>query len=193
MWQENPQHRSRSPHQCQIRRLYKAIEAIETPHLDTFRNRSPRSPRSDRCRGTLGGCEPIMALEEKQFREPVHEEKEVDSPVLEKAVKILGCCVEGAQLRRAKRDQGEARPRKARRRSWEFGRNLFDTPPDTPILGESFELEANHSPLLIKTTTQYIAELPGSPVFSSVSWSGEDRHELPADRKSTRLNSSHWE
>lgn len=176
--------RSYSPHQCQIRRLYKAIEAIETPHLDALLSRSPRSPVGSKVRGTLGGFEVVEILSEKQVRPEIHAEKEVDIPVPTKAAILLGNGIgaEGGDAHRTR--SGRIHPFRAGERyeHWRDDQNLPDTPPETPITRESFELERDCSPLLLQMQTRVpgAVELPGCSVFTSVSWAGESRHELPA-------------
>lgn len=176
--------RSYSSHQCQIRRLYKAIEAIETPHLDALLSRSPRSPVGSKLRGTLGGFEPVDILSEKQVKPQIQEEKEVDIPVPTKAAKLLGYGIGVERGSADKTGSGRIHPSRTggRDEHWRDNQNLSDTPPETPIVRESFELEGDCSPFLLQMQTQApgAVELPGCSLFTSVSWAGEGKHELPA-------------
>ena len=176
--------RSYSPHQCQIRRLYNAIEAIETPHLDALLSRSPRSPVGSKVRGTLGGFEPVDILVEKQVRPQIHEEKEVDITVPTKAAILLGydIGIEGGGAHRTRSGRIHRSRAGERYEHWADNQNLSDTPPETPMIRESFELEGDCSPLLLQMQTRApgAVELPGCSLFTSVSWAGESRHELPA-------------
>ena len=135
-------------------------------------------------RGTLGGLEPVDILSEKQVRPQIHEEKEVDIPVPTKAAILLGygIGVEGGSAHRTR--SGRIHPSKTGERyeHWRDNQNLSDTPPETPIIRESFELEGDCSPLLLQPQTGApgAVELPGCSLFTTVSWAGESRHELPA-------------
>lgn len=175
--------RSYSPHQCQIRRLYKALEGIETPHLDAILSRSPRSPEGSKIRGTLGGFESVDILSEKHVRQQVHEEKEVDISVPTKAAILLGygIGVEGGGAHRTRGGRMHPSRTGERYERWRDNQNLSVTPPETPIARESFELEGDCSPLLLQMQTRApdAVELPGCSLFTSVSWAGESRHELP--------------
>lgn len=174
---------SYSSHPSQIRRLYTSIEAIEAPHLEALRSRSPCTATRDRYRGTLGGCEPIMIQEEKHLRVTAPEEEKIDTLIPAKAAKLLDCYSDVAPRGSASKYCSERIPvstTEVRSSNWRLEQNLYATPLDTPAVGEFFELEGEYNPLIIRHKKQSIAELAATPVFSSVSWSGEDRHELPA-------------
>lgn len=135
-------------------------------------------------RGTLGGFEVVEIISEKQARAETHEEKEVHIPVPPKAAMLLGygIGVEGGGAHRTR--SGRIHPSRAGERygQWRDDQNSSDTPPETPITRESFELEGDCSPLLLQMQTRApgAVELPGCSLFTSVSWAGESRHELPA-------------
>lgn len=135
-------------------------------------------------RGTLGGFEPVDILTEQQVKPQIHEEKEFDIPVPTKAAILLGygIGVEGAGSHKTRRGRIHRSRAGEIYEHWPDNQNLFDTPPETPIMTELFELEGDCSPLLpqIQTRALGAAELPGCSLFTSVSWAGESRHELPA-------------
>lgn len=135
-------------------------------------------------RGTLGGFEAVEILGKKQVRPEIHEEKEVDIAFPTKAAILLGYGIgtegDGAYITRSGRIHPSRMGERCEHRRG--NQNPSDTSPETPIIRESFELEGDCGPLLLQRQTRApgAVELPGCSLFTSVSWAGKSRHELPA-------------